>query len=1006
MKKSNHKFRKFAVLIITTMLLSITLANAQEVTFTTWTSGSLSTSDEYKAITDSLAITKITVVNASTTIADADLISIKTHFPNLTHLDLSGVNFANTQLTIALKASPKLKYLILPTNITSLALSALANCPELETVVLPAGLKDMATWTFANDTKLVNLNLEKLSIKSIGGNSFQNCTSLKEITFPSTIKSIFNGTFNGCTALQSITLNTTNKISLGNNTTFANCNALTQIIISSDTLITTSSKVFSDAIAAAINLYVPEIAVANYKNSTDPTWVQFNDAKIFSLNDFTNIKITVTPLTALLIAGNTTQLSASLSPVSTSRLVWTTADENIATVDANGLVTGKNAGTVRITASLSNGGASAYADITVRSTAEAVTGVSFSQSSSLVLIGTPVQLSSIITPSTATNKAVKYTSSLPSVASVDSISGVVTGKNPGTAIITATTDDGNYKATFIANVYREVLTLPSVLSSNMVMQQKTQATVWGWTAPNSNVQITASWGQSANAVADATGKWSAKIQTPTAVAGTTQTQHTLTFLGKNNTITLTNILIGDVYLCAGQSNMLYTMNKVVDAANEVAAANYPNIRISKASTRKEYEPFFHNASPWMECNSTNIGEFSGVAYYFGRHLHNNPNINIPIGLISPALGGSSIQSWISREALSANPELKSKVQDVYDRAPTLDHTSASNILYNGMLSSYIPFSLSGFLWYQGEANSNSGRHTDIYSKLLTTLINNWRTNWGQGNIPFYFVQLPAYNGFDPEIRDQQSKTLLVPNTGMAVTLDLADDDLYQIHPHNKKDVGMRLAKIAEANIYKQNVVFAGPMLDTFLIEGPKIRIKYLPLSIGTGLISRDGKALTHFKIAASDNVYVDATAEIDGNDVLVSSTTVSSPKNVTFAYTNTAIPNLTNKEDLMACPFRTVSWNYNISLGANSPNAINKSIVEKLDVFPVPVTEKLNVILPDNTKLISYTITDISGKIQSINNHKGFNEKLSIDVSNLSMGYYIIQLKYGDIVQTAPFIKK
>ena len=534
--------------------------------------------------------------------------------------------------------------------------------------------------------------------------------------------------------------------------------------------------------------------------------------------------------------------------------------------------------------------------------------------SGMIEQGAPVQISQIIPLSDIVGKTLKYSSNLKSVAVVDSLTGVVTGKFPGTAIITISNQAGDYKAIFTATVYGQTLILPSVLSNNMVIQQKTQAALWGWTSPNSNVQITASWGQIVNAVADATGKWSTKIKTPKAIAGDNQIKYTLTFEGKNNSIYLSNILIGDVYLCSGQSNMLYTMNKVVDAANEVAAANYPNIRISKASTRKEYEPFFHNASPWMECNSTNIGEFSGVAYYFGRHLHTNPNINIPIGLISPALGGSSIQSWISREALSANPELKSKVQDVYDRAPTLDHTSASNILYNGMLSSYIPFSLSGFLWYQGEANSNSGRHTDIYSKLLTTLINNWRTNWGQGNIPFYFVQLPAYNGFDPEIRDQQSKTLLVPNTGMAVTLDLADDDLYQIHPHNKKDVGIRLAKIAEAKIYKQKVVYAGPMLQSFKIEGNKIRIKYQKISIGTGLISRDGKVLNHFQIAGGDNVFVDATAVIDGEDVLVSSTTVSSPKNVTFAWANTAIPNLTNKEGLMACPFRTDKWNYNVKL--------------------------------------------------------------------------------------------
>ena len=333
----------------------------------------------------------------------------------------------------------------------------------------------------------------------------------------------------------------------------------------------------------------------------------------------------------------------------------------------------------------------------------------------------------------------------------------------------------------ITTVYGQTLTLPYVLSNNMVLQQNTQAALWGWTAPNTNVQITASWGQTANSVADATGKWSTKIKTPVAVAGTTQTQHTLTFVGASNTITLTNILIGDVYLCSGQSNMAYIMGPssagpgVLNWESEVAAANYPNIRLNKSGLRNVTEPYYQNSSTWMECNPTNVKDFSGLAYYFARHLHNNPNINIPIGVIVAAVGGSTIQTWMSREALSADPELKSKVQDV---------STLSNLRYNGMIASYIPFSLSGFLWYQGEANSDVENYSELYSKLLTALINGWRTSWGQGNVPFYFVQLPVNTGFTPEFRDQFSNTLSVPNTGMAVTLDLADADM-DIHPSNK-----------------------------------------------------------------------------------------------------------------------------------------------------------------------------------------------------------------------------
>lgn len=553
-----------------------------------------------------------------------------------------------------------------------------------------------------------------------------------------------------------------------------------------------------------------------------------------------------------------------------------------------------------------------------------VTGISFSPNSGMVQIGTPVQLTPIVTPLTATNTTLWYKSNKPKLASVDSLTGVVTGLLPGSAIITAKTLDGNFKASYTATVYDNKLKLPAVLSNNMVIQQDMQAALWGWGSPNENVEITASWGQTANATADASGKWTTKIQTPKAVPGDNQTKHTLTFKGKNNTITLSNLLIGDVYLCSGQSNMQFSMLRLTGAKNEINAANYPNIRINKTGTNKEFIPVEYNKGDWSECSPTSIPNFSAVAYYFARELHTNSNINIPIGLIQSAVGGSAVQSWMSREALSANPELKSKVQDVYDLKPTKDHATGSNILYNGMIASLVPYSLKGFLWYQGETNNLETNYRDLYSKLLSTLIADWRTLWGQGDIPFYFVQLPAHERMSAELRDQQSNTLTVPNTGMAVTLDLADTDLSDIHPHNKKDVGIRLAKIAEAKIYKQNMVYAGPMLQSFSAKKDKIRIKFQAASIGSGLASRDGEALSNFEIAGSDNNFFAATAIIDGNDVVVSSPSVKKPVHVAFAYKPTAIPNLMNKEGLTACPFRTDKWNYSITLIDNKIKTTKK----------------------------------------------------------------------------------
>jgi sialate O-acetylesterase len=543
-----------------------------------------------------------------------------------------------------------------------------------------------------------------------------------------------------------------------------------------------------------------------------------------------------------------------------------------------------------------------------------VIGVSFSPNSGMVQIGTPVQLKPIVTPLHATNTTLGYKSDKPKLVAIDSLTGVATGLLPGSATITAKTLDGNFKASYKAIVYGNELKLPAVLSNNMVLQQDMLVALWGWGSPNESLEITASWGQTANATADATGKWSTKIQTPKAVPGDNQTKHTLTFKGKNNIITLSNLLIGDVYICSGQSNMEFPMSKLIDAKTEIAAANFPNIRINKTGFSKEIIPVEYNKGDWSECSAASVSKFSAVAYYFARELHSNANINIPIGLIESAVGGSSVQSWIRREALDANPELKSKVLDAYDQHPTMAFKTASTILYNAMIAPITPFSLKGFLWYQGESNNPETNYRDLYSKLLSTLITDWRTLWGQGDIPFYFVQLPAHVNMSAEMRNQQSNTLTLPNTGMAVTLDLSDADLSDIHPHNKKDVGIRLAKIAEAKIYNQNVVHAGPMLKSFSVKKDKIRIKFQEASIGSGLASRDGQALSNFEIAGSDNKFVPATAIINGNDVVVYSPSVKKPVNVAFAYIPKAIPNLMNKEGLTAFPFRTDTWNYSITL--------------------------------------------------------------------------------------------
>lgn len=681
--------------------------------------------------------------------------------------------------------------------------------------------------------------------------------------------------------------------------------------------------------------------------------------------------ITLSPASTSLFIGATQQLSATVSPLGATNkaIVWQSDNINVATVSNNGLVTAKNGGTANITATTVDGSFSASSVVMV-SKFVPLTGVSFSPDSAAIGVGKTFQLTPAYTPGNATNKEFRCISSNAKVATVDSISGLITGVGAGTTIITLTSKEGNLKADFKISVYGTSIKLPNVIGSNMVLQQEMQVSLWGWGPPNENVVITASWGQTATATADNSGKWKTKLQTPKAIPGDNQTKHSLFFAGKTNTITLTNILIGDVYVCAGQSNMVYHMTNVLDSINEINAANYPNIRLNDIDPNSQHKVWDNNGGSWVECSPATVPGFSAVAYYFARELYNAKNINIPIGLISPAVSGSCCQAWVRREALAADAELKSLFLDPYDKNPNLVVGTAATILYNGMIAPIIPFGLKGFLWYQGETNAVLSTYTS-YFKLNSALINDWRTLWGQGDIPFFYVQLPAHTTKRPEFRDLQTNLLTLPNTGMAVTLDLADADLSQIHPHNKKDVGIRLARWAQAKLYGQNITYTGPVYKSMKVESNKIRISFHPASLGSGLTSRNGLALDNFQIAGADNNFIAATAVIDGNDVLVSANSVTNPANVAFAYSNTAKPNLMNKEEITACPFRTDRWN----------DAINILSPEAIYNLSISVKDTNLVVVPDAVVTLSTFATSFTATTDQRGNAL---------FSNLASGMYTV----------------
>ena len=481
--------------------------------------------------------------------------------------------------------------------------------------------------------------------------------------------------------------------------------------------------------------------------------------------------------------------------------------------------------------------------------------------------------------------------------------------------------------------------LPAVISNQMVLQQNSNVTIWGWADPGEEVAVKPGWNaKCVSTKADDAGKWQQKIRTPKAGG-----PYTIT-VQANNQIVLNDILIGEVWLCSGQSNMQWSLRNSDNAQAEIANASHPQIRLFAVPMVSSADTKYDCDEKWVKCGPESAAKFSAVAYFFGKELQKE--LGIPIGLIGTYCGGSSAEAWVKNEVLVADKafelilkrereyqdtfedkladyqtqlsDWQNKAQQAKDQnmpsprkplKPVRFRQNAPSGLYNGMLKPLIPYTIKGAIWYQGE--SNCGRAYQ-YRKLFPVMIENWRTDWAQGDFPFYYVQLAPYKYYnnDPngtilsELREAQLMTLSVPNTGMAVTMDIGDTE--DIHPRNKLDVGHRLALWALAKDYGRNdLVYSGPLYKLMKVEGNTIRLFFDHTA--KGLIAKDGP-LTNFIIAGVDRNFVKAAAVIEDNTVVVSSPAVPKPVAVRFAWTNSAIPNLFNSEDLPASSFRTDDW--------------------------------------------------------------------------------------------------
>jgi sialate O-acetylesterase len=482
------------------------------------------------------------------------------------------------------------------------------------------------------------------------------------------------------------------------------------------------------------------------------------------------------------------------------------------------------------------------------------------------------------------------------------------------------------------------VTLPAIIGSHMVLESGMPLTIWGWASAGEEVTVAIADLKAATK-ADSAGDWQVKL--PPIPASDAPLEMTVS---GTNTIKLTDILVGEVWMGSGQSNMQWSVASSDNADAEIAAANYPKIRLFLVPLVPAGKPAKNVNAAWTVCTPDTVKSFSAVCYYFGRELHKS--LNVPVGMIATSWGGTAIQPWIPPAGYEGVAELdgerkqieslrtgyqvalKGKLAELKHWLEGADKAVAAGQpiteppampgnpfnsnggftgLYNGMIHPLVPFTIRGALWYQGEANVGQGMH---YHDLMKGLILGWRTAWSQGDFPFLFVQLAPfqYGGNPqalPELWEAQTATLKVPNTGMAVTTDISN--IHDIHPRNKQEVGRRLALWALAKFYgKSELAYSGPIYESMEVEGSRIRVRFQKPD--GGLISRDGKPLTWFSIAGADKKFVPATATIEDETVVVENAAVTAPLAVRFGWHQNAEPNLANKAGLPASPFRTDNW--------------------------------------------------------------------------------------------------
>jgi sialate O-acetylesterase len=439
--------------------------------------------------------------------------------------------------------------------------------------------------------------------------------------------------------------------------------------------------------------------------------------------------------------------------------------------------------------------------------------------------------------------------------------------------------------------------LPAIIGNHMVLQQNSNVKIWGWCDPSEHIKINTAWDTAGyNTVGNPDGKWSITIKTPAAGG-----PYTITLQGSNK-IVLEDILTGEVWDCSGQSNMELDYNSgLKEYSTDVENAVNKNIRLFHIPRLSADYPQDDTKGEWVVCNPEDVRKFSMAGYYFGRRLQDV--LSVPVGLIEASWGGTPAEAWTPKNAIDSNSILK-EAADKLTPVPWGPVRVAAT--YNAMIYPLTKFVIAGVIWYQGEANVDEA---STYQSLFSTMITSWRKAW-QIDFPFYFVQIAPYAGYSNSmvaaiLKEAQNKTAALPKTGVVVVNDLVTD-INDIHPKNKKDVGIRLANYALADTYgKKGIAYRSPMFKNMKIEKGKIRIYFE--NADNGLVAK-GDTIKEFYIAGADKTFMPATAKIDGNTVVVWNKNIKDPKAVRFGFTSSSMPNLFSKEGLPANIFRTDDW--------------------------------------------------------------------------------------------------